>query len=182
MNVLDIFSGLEGWSKPWREREHKVVTVDINPDFKPTITADIETLSIETLRDLGPFDVIMASPPCTEFSKANMPKSWKSIQRFGCNPDTKLLKRTVQIIQELNPRFWVIENVRGAIPYFIGILGKPVKKVGSRYLWGKLPMFDAEPKYGKWKLPRTSDRAAKRAIIPYSLALNFCIACERECC
>ena len=149
MNTLDIFSGMEGWSQPWKERGHQVTTVDINEGFNPTIVADVEMLPIELLKARGPYDVIMASPPCTEFSKASMPKSWKSVQRFGCNPDTKLLKRTLEIIKELNPKFWIIENVRGAVPYFEPILGKPVKRIGSRYLWGKLPIFDAEPTFGK---------------------------------
>lgn len=180
MNVLDICSGLEGWSQPWKERGHNVVTIDINPKFNPTICADLLKLPIEDLRKYGHFQVITASPVCTEFSKASMPKTWKSVQRFGCNPSTDLLQKIIAIIKELNPDYWIIENVRGAVPFFKPLLGKPIKRIGSRYLWGKFPMFDAEPKYGKWKLPRTSDRAAKRSIIPRSLALNFCVACERD--
>jgi site-specific DNA-cytosine methylase len=180
MKVCDLFSGLEGWSKPFKDRGHEVVTVDNDPKFNPTICADILKLPIDDLKGCGSFQVIVAAPPCTEFCKASLPKSWLSVKRFGCNPDTQLLQKTLRIIEELNPDFWVIENVRGAIPYFKPFLDKPVKKLGSRYLWGKFPMFDAKPSFGKWRIPPRANRAAIRSKIPYSLGLNLCVACERE--
>lgn len=180
MNDLDLFSGLEGWSQPFRDRGHKVVTVDVEQKFNPTICADLLKLPTGELKKFGHFNVITASPPCTEFCKASLPKSWPSVQRYGCNPDDRLLRRTLEIISELQPDYWIIENVRGAIPYFKPYIGKPVKKVGSRYLWGKFPMFDAKPTWGKWRIPPRADRAAIRSKIPYDLALNLCVACERE--
>lgn len=171
MKVLDLFSGLKGWSKAFADRGHDVLTVDIEAKFQPDICADILKLTPSNLMGFGPFDLVAASPVCTEFSKSSMPKTWKSVQKYGCNPDTTLLKQTVALIEALKPRWWIIENVRGAVPYFKPIIGKPVRHVGSRYLWGKFPMFDTSPKYGKWMLPKTPDRPAKRAIIPYSLSL-----------
>jgi hypothetical protein len=178
LKVLDLFSGLGGWSEAFKKRGHEVLTLDFEPKFKPNICADLLKVTPKQLRVFGPFDIILASPPCTEFSKASLPKSWASVQRFGCNPDTKLLVKTVELIQALKPKWWVIENVRGAVPYFKPILGNPVRHIGSRYLWGEFPMFDSAPKYGKWKLPKTSDRAAKRSLIPYSLSLALCLSCE----
>ena len=174
MNVLDLFSGLGGWSRAFQERGHNVTTLDVNPKFEPDIC-----VNIVKWQPAGEYDVILASPPCTEFSKASLPKSWVC-NKNGANPDTTLLEKTVEIIQELKPAYWIIENVRGAVPYFEPIMGKPIKKIGSRYLWGKFPMFDAAPKYGKWKLPKTKDRPALRSLIPYNLSLALCLACERE--
>lgn len=179
MNILDICTGRGGWTKPFRERGHYVVTVDIEKKFKPTICADILKLGYEILKAHGPFDVVTASPPCDEYCKASLPKSW-ACNRNGSKPDNALVKRCVEIIQDLKPHFWVIENVRGAVPYFKPLLGKPVRHVGSRYLWGEFPMFDAAPRYGKWRLPPSENRKELRAEIPYQLALNFCVACERE--
>lgn len=35
MKVLDLFSGLGGWSAAFKDRGHTVFTVDVHPDFKP---------------------------------------------------------------------------------------------------------------------------------------------------
>lgn len=37
MRVLDLFSGLGGWSAAFRDRGHEVITLDIEPKFKPDI-------------------------------------------------------------------------------------------------------------------------------------------------
>jgi len=178
MNVLDLFSGLKGWSKAFQDRGHDVITVDVEEKFKPTICKDVLKLSRRDFNGYD-FDIILASPPCTEFSKSMMPKTWTSVKKYGCNPNLLLLAKTVMLIQELNPRWWIIENVRGAVPYFDLLIGKPIKKVGSRYLWGNFPIIDCENKFGKWKLPPTDDRPAKRSMIPYELSLAVCKMCEK---
>lgn len=175
MKVLDLFSGLGGWSKAFKDRGHKRITVDINEEFNPDICIDIIELDV---REMGTFDVILASPPCTEFSKASMPDSWN--KNRTTNPDTALLKRTIEIIEKLKPTYWIIENVRGAKPYFYPLLGKPVKKVGSRYLWGNFPIVDCKNKYGKEKLSPSKNRPALRSLIPYELSLAVCRAIENE--
>jgi site-specific DNA-cytosine methylase len=168
MKVLDLFSGLGGFSQAFKDRGHEVTRVDIAPEFAPDICADVMTLETE-----GSYDVVLASPPCTEFSKDSMP--WC----HDAAPDVALLKRTIEIIEEIAPEFWVIENVRGAVRWFAPVLGKPVRHIGSRYLWGEFPMFDARPGYGKWRLWPSPNRTALRSKIPYSLSLNLCVACER---
>jgi len=175
MRVLDLFSGLGGFSQAFIDRGHLVITIDIEPKFNPLVCEDIMKF-----KPREHYDVVLASPPCNEFSKSSMPKSWKCIQKYGCNPDTKLLEKTIEIIKVIKPRYWVIENVAGARKYFYPILGKTIKKVGSRYLWGVFPVIDVEPVYGKWKLPETDDRAALRSLIPYNLSLALCISMENH--
>ena len=68
MRVLDLFSGLGGWSAAFKDRGHSVTTLDIEPKFKPDICADI--LSIDSISKLGTFDIVLASPPCEVFSIA----------------------------------------------------------------------------------------------------------------
>lgn len=75
MKVLDVYSGKKGWSKPFADRGHDVLTIDIEPKFKPDICADLLKITPEYLKQFGPFDIILALPPCTEFSKASMPKT-----------------------------------------------------------------------------------------------------------
>jgi len=127
--VLDLFSGLGGWSKAFKDRGHKVITVDNNPKFNPTICKDIMKLKQKDVNGYT-FDIVLASPPCTEFTKDSMPSSWNSSRKV--NPNTLLLQKTLKIIYWVDPKYWIIENVSGARPYFYSFLGKPVKKVGSR--------------------------------------------------
>jgi len=47
MRVLDLFSGLGGWSQAFKDRGHEVVTVDIAPKFAPIICKDIMELTPE---------------------------------------------------------------------------------------------------------------------------------------
>lgn len=174
MKVLDLFSGLGGFSKAFGERGHNVITVDIEPMFRPSIVADVRYLNLR-----GDFDVILASPPCDEFSKAAMP--W---HRDKANPEKglELVYATMRIIKDIKPRFWVIENVRGAIKYFKPTLGNYQKRCGSRFLWGVFPDFpcDHSKCYGKWRLPPSPMRKALRSLIPYEISYNLCIAIEKE--
>ena len=176
MNVLDLFSGLGGWSKAFKDRGHIVVTVDNNQDFKPDMCKDVMLLNQEDFNGCV-FDVILASPPCIEFSKSMMPDSWNKNRTV--NPDTLLVEKTISLIKELKPRYWIIENVMGARKYFKPLLGNPKKKVGSRYLWGEFPIFECKPCYGKWKLSPSKNRPALRSLIPYELSLALCLAIER---
>lgn len=75
--------------------------------------------------------VIWASPPCTEFSDAqlNRPK----------HPSMELVERTIEIIDSIQPDVWYIENVKGAIREFKPILGMPRQSLFSFFLWGNFP-------------------------------------------
>ena len=44
MKVLDLFSGLGGFSQAFKDRGHKVTTLDNNPEFNPDICIDIMML------------------------------------------------------------------------------------------------------------------------------------------
>lgn len=70
LNVLDLFSGLGGWSEAFVLSGYNVVTVDNDPRFNPTICANVLDVRLETLLNaLGDVpDVILASPPCQAFS------------------------------------------------------------------------------------------------------------------
>jgi len=178
--IIDLCSGLGGFSEAFLNRSWKVIRIDNDPQFK-----DIPYTIIYDVQDDGIFDilpdhadVIVASPPCTEFTKASLPRTWKCNIKNPPNPDTSLLKSILQIIERINPTFYCIENVRGAVKYFNPILGNPRKHVGSRYLWGNFPDFECPHVYGKWRLPPSKDRPALRSKIPFELSLALCLACE----
>ena len=176
MLMLDLFAGLKGASRAMAERGWEVVTLEIDGSFKPTICQDITGWSWNGPRP----DLVWASPPCQEFSKASLPRSWACNRNHPPVPDVRLMLEAKRVIEECNPRYWVIENVRGARPFFDPWLGQPRKVVGSRYLWGEFPLFDTPKAYGKWRLPPSEDRAAKRSEIPKGISLALCMAIEQE--
>ena len=168
LKVLDLFSGRGGFSEAFKQRGHEVLRVDIDPRFKPDICADILNFSIR-----GFWDIILASPPCTEFTRNELP--WYDDEQ---PPSLVLVTATKELIVELKPQWWIFENVRGSVKWIDPILGHYRKHVGSRYLWGDFPLFDCEHIYGKWRAPPTIERASIKATIPYKLSLNLCTACE----
>ena len=67
MRLLNLFSGTDSVAKPWKENGHDCISVDIDPRFNPEICDDILQIDYATL----PIpDVIWASPPCDQYSRA----------------------------------------------------------------------------------------------------------------
>ena len=167
MLMLDLFSGLGGASSAFRARGWDVVTVDNDPRFGCTHTADLLTWQYDGPRP----DLVWASPPCTEFSRESMP--WC---RTGKAPSLELAKAAKRIIDECDPAWWVIENVKGSVKWLRPILGDHRASYGPFYLWGQFPPFRAEVKPFKTRL--SSSRRAERACVPAALSNALVAACE----
>lgn len=197
MRVLDLFSGLEGWSAAFRDRKHEITTIDLDYTFNPTFCRDI--LQIENLEYFGKFDVILASPPCTCFSIASVYVHWKDkkpIDQETLN-SINLVKHTLELIKNAKPKFWVLENPMGMLRT---IIGKPVYTVdycqyGTTYkkstdLWGTFPKdfkpkrctnkYDHASNKDKFSVQNFSKNPKIRAIVPYKLSFEMCLACERD--
>ena len=67
MQLLNLFSGTDSVATPWRQNKHEVIRVDIDQQYNPEICEDILQLSYCKLPTL---DVIWASPPCDQFTRA----------------------------------------------------------------------------------------------------------------
>jgi len=162
--MLDLFSGLCGASSAFRDAGWTVYTADINPDFQPYFCVDLANWSFP--KDLGSVDLVWASPPCTEFSRYIQRGIYKD-QPF---PDMSLYYASRRIITEVNPKYWVIENVRGAVQFF----GHGFRSFGSFFLWGNFPPLAVNSsKFHFVKSGVTSGhkrRAADRGRVPYDLS------------
>jgi site-specific DNA-cytosine methylase len=170
--MLDLFSGLGGASQAMTDRRWQVVRVDLDPGFCPDVVADIRDFRWGGAQP----DLIWASPPCTEFAREFMPWS-----RTGRDPDLSLVEATIRIVEETKPRFWILENVRGAVRWLDPILGKPRAIIGPYFLWGffpPLPSVYFRERIKKESLP--SSAAAERAKIPYELSMAVAVACETQ--
>ena len=124
--ILELFSGTESFSKVGREREYKTFTVDFNTQFKPDLCIDIMNfdISLLPLEFQNPF-IIWASPPCTTFSVASIGSHWKGGKNAYIPKSEKsklgllILKKTLDIIEQLKPKYYIIENPRGIMRKFI---------------------------------------------------------------
>jgi hypothetical protein len=92
-----------------------------------------------------------------------------------------LIEATIKVVMETKPRFWILENVRGATRWLDPILGKPRAIIGPYFLWGffpPLPGVNLRERIKKESLP--SSATAERAKIPYELSLAVAVACESQ--
>jgi len=120
--VLDLFAGLGGFSQAFKDSDRwDVTTVDIEGRFDPDIQADVFDLRPS---DFGQdFDVVLASPPCTEFSLAA--SRYEKIvdgepQTDDAADAVALAFHTLGLVRGLSPSYWFLENPRGYLRQFIG--------------------------------------------------------------
>jgi len=197
MNVIDLFSGLGGFSQAFVDRGHYVERYDFNKDFHEVPHTRIKNVFDMTPIDLEIADIVLASIDCTHFTHAN-----PFPDKDGLRLSVELTKHTLNIIHEANPRFWIIENPPGRIKK---VLGPPVYKTAWGYwgtpyykptwLWGKLPFMDwlmrytePQPKdtwnletFNTHKFAYLCDRDPKtRSLVPYNFSLALCKATEKE--
>lgn len=173
MLLLDLCCGLGGASAGFRSLGWDVLTLDIQPAFNPDFVADVRSWSYPAHL---PFpDVVWASPPCVEFSRADLP-----FYRDSASPDMSIVFGCLDVIFSLSPRFWVLENVRGAIPFFRPFLGSPRASFRPYFFWGFFPDVGS-PSSISWRskesVAGSSCRSAVRAVIPFSLSRSFALAC-----
>lgn len=180
MKAVDLFCGRGGWTRGLLDAGFDVTGYDLEPqpDYPARfVQADVRQLSAA---DLGEPAVIVASPPCTGFSLVN------ASRLKGDRPhaaDLELLLHAVRLVAEARPRFWAIENVRGALAWWNPALGTPSLKAPPFYLWGFFPPFLLErarlaPKRNGWYKGKRYEKAASvSAEIPAELARPFAEAC-----
>lgn len=201
--VLDLFSGLGGWSQAFKERGHKVITLDFEKKFNPTICADVLAVSAKDLTVFGVPDVVLASPPCQCFSLLSVYRHWKDHKPKDDETRVaiKILEKTISLIEEIKPSFWVIENPVGmmrTLPHLKGFSHRVItqcqygeRRMKPTDLWGKFPSGFSARRCRNYspchdRTPRGSHECGTQAIktpelrakIPYQLGLEFCIACE----
>jgi DNA (cytosine-5)-methyltransferase 1 len=124
MKILDLFCGAGGFSygfKPHIDGKHLAIDIDsfaletymLNYPESLTWEVDIHSLHSMQIEDAlnGAPDVIIASPPCEEFSKANPDSKRSAAERIYGEGTAKLLLDAIRIIGDLSPEVFVIENV-----------------------------------------------------------------------
>jgi hypothetical protein len=150
-------------------------------------------------------DIILASPPCTAFSVQSISKHWnpdKTPKSYGALNGIAIIEHTVRLIEQANPKYWVIENPRGMMRNVEVLKQFPRSTVtycqyGERRmkptdLWHKMPegfsfrppcrkgdpCHEAAPRGSRTGTQASNDPAIK-SLIPYELSLEVCLAVEK---
>ena len=123
-------------------------------------------------------DLVVASPPCTEFSTAN------PVSRVNFDPDMSIVKACLDIIDYIKPQWWVLENVKGACPYISKIIGHHKQFIGPFYLWGEFPWIEDRRLKG-YKKDIASEKSRLRtaqevAVIPFEMSFQLKRAVETQ--
>ena len=124
MKVLELFAGTGSISKAFKAKGHETYTIDWDKKFKEiTAYEDISKLTCERIVEIcgGVPDIIWASPDCTTYSVAAISKHRKRTKntlepisdyaRF-CD---KTNKHLLDLIKQLRPKYFFIENPRGGL-------------------------------------------------------------------
>jgi len=184
---VDLCSGFGGGSEAFmRDPKWLVKRYDNNPllsGFPNTSIVDIAELSGDLI---GPAELVWFSPTCLEFSTAySAPRMIAARRGEKFTPCMDLLKTGLQVIEEINPRYFVVENVFGAIPDFEPYLGKPRQLISSFALWGNFPFLNIPRDFKHSKAdgdPHSSNplRMNHRSLVPMEISTALKQAIENQ--
>lgn len=151
--AIDLFCGLGGWTEGLLAEGYRVIGFDIEQheygdERYPAqlVLQDVLTLHGLQFKDAS---LIVASPPCQEYSYMAMPWSRAKakaaairadstgveMERLNClfNACFRIQREAIEAAGHHIPL--VVENVRGAIPW----VGRSRWNYGSFHLWGDVP-------------------------------------------
>lgn len=135
MKVLELFAGTRSIGRAFEKRGHKVFSVEWSRDFKNIdLYEDISKVTAKEILDrFGHPDVIWASPDCTTFSIAAISHHRKkNLETGNLDPVSEYAKfcdavdqHVLELIRELQPRYYFIENPRGGMRKMTWMQGIP---------------------------------------------------------
>ncbi|MHA2502638.1 MAG: DNA cytosine methyltransferase [Candidatus Kariarchaeaceae archaeon] len=125
--IVDLFCGGGGSSEGLHQagfqtkfaidmNEHAVLTFNSNHG-NVAIEGDVSTLRSERIMKKldGKPVLVTASPPCEPFTAANSKRISSPFSRLFDDTEGRLMLHALRLISDLDPEFWMIENVRGII-------------------------------------------------------------------
>lgn len=124
MKVLELFAGTRSIGKAFEARGHEVFSIEWDKKFENiNLYADIMEVTASQILDLfGKPDVIWASPDCTTYSVAAISHHRRREDNGNLSPITDYAKfcdkvnaHLIDLIKELDPKYWFIENPVGGL-------------------------------------------------------------------
>jgi hypothetical protein len=159
---IDLYAGMGGWTDGFLAHGYDVAGFDLvrHKEYKGMLAIqDVRTLDGARFKRAA---VIVASPPCEEFSRHSMP--WTR-RRNPPPPDLSCALAAFRIAREAGVSI-ILENVRAAQQW----LGRANGHIGPYYLWGDgVPALLAQAD-ARTKESFSSARRDLRARIPFGLS------------
>lgn len=125
MKVLELFAGTRSIGKAFEERGHEVFAIEWDKSFENIdLYEDIlQVTADDIIKKFGRPDVIWASPDCSTFSIASISHhrkrnpysgSLEPVSDYAMFCDA-VDQHVLDLIKELEPKYWFIENPRGGM-------------------------------------------------------------------
>ena len=113
LKAIDLYCGIGGWSLGLELSGVRVVeAIDISPTAVETYAKNLgdsvrkcDMRSLELASLPSEVDVIVGSPPCTQFSYSNRGGSGNLVDGMAD------LRAFLTVVAHVQPRFWIMENV-----------------------------------------------------------------------
>ncbi len=132
MNIIDLFAGCGGFSQGFKNAGYTTVEAcEINEDIAKTFEynhkanvfiGDIKDFHLEKYK--GKIEGIIGGPPCQGFSMSGNRNRKNS--NFLSDSRNFLFKEYLRILKEVEPNFFVMENVSGMITLDSGNIFKEI--------------------------------------------------------
>jgi site-specific DNA-cytosine methylase len=164
--ALDLFAGTRSATKFFAASARwKVDYVELN-----------DGADIRSFHPSQRYDFVWSSPPCPEYSQGGKNRTWQG--KYLANRELWL--EGLRVIWEARPRFWVVENVKGAQQ----VWGRAPYHYGAFFLWGYFPKLKAhvpwtESLKGIRFVGSDHRTSSERAMIPEALAGDVFRAVEK---
>ncbi len=125
LSVVDLFCGGGGFSRGFIEAGFRIkLAVDCSKPAARTYSANFSDslVIVDDIRSLGcddfkyllgdeEVDVIIGSPPCEPFTGANPSRKVEPLDRLYNDPQGELVLEFIRVIECLNPKVFIMENV-----------------------------------------------------------------------
>lgn len=204
--MIEFFKGSGILADTFKEAGYEVFTIDNNPMFAPDLCIDILNFKIDMLPGFfrAP-DVIHFGVPCQKFSIAGrsnnfinfMPVDLESCKALG------LVYKCLDLVKELNPGSWFLENPIGYLRKFPFMEKYPRKEVWycqygddkakptdfwtNRVDWIPKKCYNENPNCSHERSPRGSkcgtqglSNSYTRGIYPKGLCIEIVEVCDNK--
>ena len=142
MNVIDLFAGVGGLSTGFRKAGFDIVLAN---EIDETIAASYQKNHSETImvnddiKNIIPeldrinknIDVIIGGPPCQGFSMAGARIRENKSSQFLDDPRNYLFRNYFQVVQKIEPKFFIMENVPGMLSMKDGRIIEEIERLFS---------------------------------------------------
>ena len=124
MKILELFAGTRSIGKAFEKSGHEVFSVEWDKSFENIdLYADIlKVQAKDIIKKFGVPDVIWASPDCSSYSIAAISHHRTQEESGNLAPVSeyakfcdKVNKHVLDLIEELKPKYYFIENPRGGM-------------------------------------------------------------------